>query len=150
MAFIFDTAFADLTSGTTTGGPPWLSAQYKMTLVTSAFTASAGLLYCSAFSGYELSTVSFNAGFGGLMRRMLSNAFQSYNATSHQLELGASPIVWSGLSAGSVGAFILLRESGSDAVSPMIAYYPAVFVVTNGGTFTVSAPASGFLVVSAA
>ncbi len=146
---VFDAGLRDLTSGTPSGGPPWLSSVYKLTLVTSAFVASAGMLYASAFSGQELSTLSFNAGFGGLMRHALSAVFLSYNTASHHLEFGASTVVWSGLSAGSVGAAVLLRESGTDALSPLIAHFPLTNIMTNGGDFILSAPASGFLVLSA-
>lgn len=150
MALVFDGGLIDLTSGAPAGGAPWVSNTYKLTLVTSAFVASVGMRYASAFSGTEISTVSFTAGFGGLMRRPLSAAALSYNTTSHQMEFYASTIVWSGLSGGSVGGAVLLRESGTDAVSPIIAYYPFTNVTTNGGDFIVSAPTSGFLVLSAA
>ncbi len=148
-AFVYDQGLIELTSGAPAGGVPWLSNTYRLTLVTSSYTFSYGDRYASVFSGQELSTLSFNAGLGGLMRKALSGAFASYNATSHQLELGANSITWSGLSAGSAGAAILLRESGSDALSPLVAYYPLVNVITNGADLILSAPASGFLVVSA-
>lgn len=149
-AFVYDIGMKDLTSAGPSGGPAWTSNTYKLTLVTSAFVTSNGDNYASAFSGYELSTVSFTAGFAGLMRRTLSAAFISTNTTSHQIEFGANAVVWSGISAGSAGAAVLMRESGSDAVSPLIAYYPLTNIVLNGGDFTLSAPASGFLKMSAA
>lgn len=149
MALVFDGGLIDLTSGAPSGGVPWVSNVYKLTLVTSTFVASIGMRYASAFSGNEISTVSFTAGNGGLIRKRLSSTTLSYNATSHQMEFYASTVVWSGLSGGSLGGAVLLRESGSDAVSPIIAYYPFTNVMTNGGDFIVSAPASGFLVLSA-
>lgn len=148
MATVFDGGLIELTSGSPSGGAPWTSNTYKLTLVTSSFVASVGMRYASAFSGTEISTVSFTAGFGGLIRRTISGTSLSYNATSSQLEFVANAVVWSGLSGGSLGGAVLLRESGSDALSPVIAYYPFTNVTTNGGDFTVSAPASGFLVLS--
>lgn len=147
---VFDGGLVDLTSGAPSGGVPWVSNVYKLTLVTSAFPASAGMRYASAFSGYELSTASFTGGFGGLMRQTISGRAATLNSTSHYVALTGSACVWSGISAGSVGAAVLLRESGSDAVSPVIAYYPIANVVTTGGDLTLSSPASGFLVVSTA
>lgn len=149
MASVYDSGLLDLTSGAPAGGQPWLSNTYRLTLVTSSYVFSAGHLYASAFSGQELSSLSFTGGFGGLMRRALSAAFISYNTTSHHLEFGANAVIWSGISAGSAGAAILLRESGTDAVSPLIAYYPLTNITTVGADLTLSAPASGFLVVSA-
>ena len=145
---VFDGGLRDLTSGAPSGGVPWVSNVYKLTLVTSAYAVSAGELYASQFSGFELSTASFTAGFGGLMRRTISSRAATLNATSHYMALTGDPVTWSGISAGAVGAIVLLRESGTDALSPVVAYYPVVNVVTAGGDLIVSAPASGFLVVS--
>ena len=147
---VYDGGLLDLTSGAPAGGVPWVSNTYKLTLVTSAYPVSAGHLYASAFSGYELSSVSFNAGFGGLMRRAVSGRTVSYIVASHYVALGGSAVLWSGISAGSAGAAVLFRESGTDALSPLIAYFPLTNITTNGGDLTLSAPASGYLVVSAA
>ena len=145
---VFDGGLVDLTSGAPSGGVPWVSTTYKLTLLNSAYAASAGTRYASAFSGFELSTASFTAGFGGLMRRTISSRAATLNGTSHYMALTGDAVTWSGLSAGAVGAIVLLRESGTDAVSPVLAYYPVANVVTAGGDLIVSAPASGFMVVS--
>ena len=148
MALVFAGGLRELTSGGPSGGNAWSNVTFKLTLVTSAFVASAGMFYASAFSGSEASTASFTGGFSGTMRRALSGNAISYNATSFQFEYTASIVTWSGLSAGSLGGVVMLRESGTNAVSPIIAYYPLATVTTNGGDFVVSAPASGYLVVS--
>jgi hypothetical protein len=97
-----------------------------------------------------VATTVYNGGFGGLMRRTVSGRTVSHIAASYYVVLGASAVVWSGLSPGTAGAAILLRESGTDALSPLIAYYPLTNVTTNGGDLTLSAPASGYLAVSSA
>lgn len=148
--FLYDSGLIDLTSGAPSAGAPWVSNTYKLTLLTSTYAASLGDRYASAFSGQELSTLSFNAGYGGLMRLTISGRVVSYNTTSHQIEFFGSAVTWSGISAGSAGAAVLLRESGSDALSPLIAYYPLTNIVLNGGDFTLSAPASGYIKASAA
>ena len=148
-AYVYNQGLIELTSGAPSGGAPWVSNTYKMTLVASAYTFAYTDRYASAFSGNELSTLSFNAGYGGLMRRALSAPGVSYNVTSNHVELFANAVVWSGISAGSAGWAILLRESGTDALSPLVAAYALVNILTNGGDLTLTPPASGFLVVSA-
>jgi hypothetical protein len=150
MASVYDSGLRDLTSGALSGGAPWTSNTYKMALVTSGYVFSNGHSAASAFSGFELSSLSFNAGFGGLGRLAINGKVLSYNTTSHHLELFGSAVSWGGLSAGSVGGAVMVRESSTDALSPLIAFYPiAGSITTNGGDFVLSAPASGYLVVSA-
>jgi hypothetical protein len=149
VAYVYDQGLLDLTSGAPSGGAPWLSNAYKITLVTSAYTFAYGDRYASAFSGMELSTLSFTAGYGGLMRKAITGKTVSYNVTSHHVEFAGDALTWSGLSAGSAGWAIMVRESGTDALSPVLVAYQLVNVVTNGGDLVLTPPASGYVVVSA-
>jgi hypothetical protein len=83
------------------------------------------------------------------MRKAITGKVVSYNVTSHHVEFAGTALTWSGLSAGSAGWAIMLRESGTDALSPVLVAYQLVNVITNGGDLVLTPPASGYVVVSA-
>lgn len=130
----------------------WDTKTYKITLVSNNYTAAASHNYCSAFSGAELSSTSFTGGFNGTMRLTLGSRTVTQNNTDNQGECDAADSVWSGLSAGTAYALVIFRESGTDAVSPLIAYLSATGLplVTNGGDVRVSWANSGIFAFTSA
>ena len=127
-------------AGFANGDEDWDTKIYKVTLVSNNYTAAASHNYISAFSGAELSSTSFTGGFNGTMRLTLGSRTVTQNNTDNQGEMDAADSVWSGLSAGTAYALVVFRESGTDAVSPLVAYLSATGLplVTNGGDVRVS------------
>jgi hypothetical protein len=124
----------------------WNVSQYKVTLVGSGYSAAASHVYASAFSGAELSSTSFTAGFSGTMRQALSGTSVLVSQASGVATLfGPLTVTWSGISAGTAIGLVVLRESGSDTLSPLVAFYDTSTISTAGGNVPVSWPATGLI-----
>ena len=123
------------------------TASYYITLVSNNYTPAETHVYASAFSGAELSSTSFTAGFNGTMRISLTTRVLNTNQTSNQAEFQAATVVWSGISAGVAHAFIVVQQSGADARSELVMYnslggFP---ITTNGTNLTISFTSAGAL-----
>jgi hypothetical protein len=124
----------------------WNVSQYKVTLVGSAYAAAASHVYASAFSGAELSSTSFTGGFSGTMRKALSATSAVVSQASNVAQLlAAATVTWSAISAGTAIGLVVLRESGSDALSPLVAFFDTSTISTAGGNVTVSWAAGGVM-----
>ena len=62
------------------------TASFYITLVSTNYVPALSHIYASAFSGAELSSTSFTAGYGGTMRISLPARVLSINQTSNQDE----------------------------------------------------------------
>jgi hypothetical protein len=121
------------------------TASYYITLVSNGYVPDEDHNFASAFSGNELSSTSFTAGYSGTMRISLTGRVVNSNATSNQAEFQAATVVWSGISAGTAHAFVVIQQSGSDALSPIIVYnslggFP---ITTNATNLTISFTSAG-------
>ena len=124
-------------------GDNWSTAStavYYITLLSNNYVPNPGNSYASNFSGSELSSTSFTAGFNGTVRLSMTSRSVFSNVISHVAEFRTTDYTWSGISAGTAHAYAVIKQSGSDAVSPLILYcstggFP---IVTNGGNFAVS------------
>jgi len=144
-SIIYNSWKAALASGTEN----WNLSQFKVTLVGSAYSAAASHVYASAFSGAELSSVSFTGGFSGTMRKMLSGTSAVVSQASNVAQLlGPLIVTWSAMSAGTAMGLVVLRESGTDALSPLVGYWDTSTISTAGGNLTVSWPATGLIQLS--
>jgi len=138
-------------------GHNWsLSAPGVKAVLVSSYVPAASHRYASAFSGQELSSVSYTGGFSGTGRLSLLSTFVSTNngllvGSAGRAELGASATTWSGLSAGVACAVVLILESAtganSDGNAPLVAYidtggFP---VTTNAGDLTIQWSSAGVL-----
>ena len=126
------------------------TASFYATLVRASYVPAESHVYASAFSGSELSSISFTAGFNGTGRISLTGRILNTNQTSNQSEFQANGLIWSGLSAGTAAALIVLQQAGSDGLSPLIAFtcgggFP---IITNGTNLTVSFTSAGILDVT--
>lgn len=151
-SFLYDHAKAGLgistlISGVNVNTSVWSStnagASFFWTLVSNNYVPSESHVYASAFSGAELSSASFTAGFSGTMRLPVSNRVVNINTTSHQAEFQANSATWSGISAGTAHAFIILQQVTSDGNSILVTYNSlAGFPITTNGTNLTLAPTS--------
>lgn len=126
------------------------TASFYATLVTASYVPAESHVYASAFSGSELCSVSFLAGFNGTGRISLAGRIANVNQVSNQLELQANTVIWSGLSAGTAAAMVIFQQSGSDALSPLLAWtcdggFP---IITNATNLTVSFTSAGVVDVT--
>ena len=145
-SFIYNTAKSGWANGTLCY---WSSttASYYITLVSNNYTPAETHVYASAFSGAELSSTSFTGGFNGTMRISLTSRVLNTNQTSNQAEFQAATVVWSGISAGTAAAFIIVQQSGADARSELVMFnslggFP---ITTNGTNLTISFTSAGAL-----
>ncbi len=126
------------------------TASFYATLVRSSYTPAESHVYASAFSGSELSSLSFTAGYNGTGRLSLTGRVLNVNQVSNQVEFQASALVWPGLSAGTAAMLVFLQQAGSDGASPLIAWttsggFP---LTTNGTQLTISFYSAGCLDVT--
>lgn len=123
------------------------TASFYATLTTGSYVPAESHVYASAFSGSELSSISFTAGYNGTMRLSLTGRIVNTNNVSNQVELQAASLLWSGLSAGTAVGLIILQQTGSDGTSPIIGYTCAggLPVVTNGTNLSISFTSAGVL-----
>src|SRR5215470_7295191 len=98
------------------------AASFYWTLVSNNYTPAENHVYASAFSGAELSSSSFTGGYNGTMRLAVASRVVNMNTTSHQAEHQANSVTWSGISAGTAYAFVIIQQAGSDGLSPLITY----------------------------
>ena len=134
---------SDIAKGLFGTGDNWSTVStgvYYVTLLSNNYVPNQAHSYASNFSGAELSSTSFTAGFNGTVRLSLVGRTVFSNTTSHQAEFRATAAVWSAISAGVAHAFCVVKQAGSDGLSPIIAYvstggFP---ITTNGGDLTVS------------
>lgn len=127
----------------------WSAFSYVLTLVNSGYIPRASHRFMSAISLYELSSVSFTAGFNGSIRKDVPAKTVFLNETSNQVEYRASLVSYAGFSAGTVDAYIIGREAGTNASSFLIAYFSGgnLPFPTNGGDFNISFTNSGVFVM---
>ena len=123
------------------------TASYYITLLSNNYVPAETHIYASAFSGAECGAASFTSGFNGTMRISLTGRILNVNQTSNQVEFQCSQVSWAGIAAanGTAHAFVIVQQSGSDALSPLITYnslggFPITF---NGTTLTLSLPSAG-------
>lgn len=145
-SFIYDSAKGGHGIGTLCY---WSSttASYYITLVSNNYTPDEAHSYASAFSGAELSSTSFTGGYNGTMRISLTGRILNINNTSHQAEFQCNTVTWSGLSAGTAHAFVVVQQTTSDGLSRLVTYnslggFP---ITTNGTNFTLSFTSAGIM-----
>lgn len=151
-SFIYDgikggLGISSLVSGVNINTSVWSSvaagASFYWTLVSNNYVPAENHVFVSAFSGAELSSSSFTAGFNGTMRLSITSRVLNYNTTSHQAEFQANSATWSGISAGTAHAFIVFQQVTTDGNSILIAYNSlAGFPITTNGTNLTLAPTS--------
>lgn len=124
-----------------------VNASFYLTLTSNNYVPATSHIYASAFSGAELSSTSFTAGFNGTMRISLTSRILNINQLSNQAEFQLATVVWSGLSAGTAAAMVLIAQSGTDAVSPIVAWTCAggFPIITNNTNLTISFSSAGIL-----
>lgn len=123
------------------------TASFYVTLVSNSYIPSEAHSFASAFSGHELSSLSFTAGYNGTMRISITGRVLNNNATSNTAEFQCNTVTWSSISAGTAHAFVVIQQSGSDALSPIVCYnslggFP---ILTNGTTLSLSMTSAGIL-----
>jgi hypothetical protein len=141
VSFVYNIAKAGFANGT----EDWDSAGFLITLV-STYAADPDDTAASFFSGTELDGSNHTSGFGGTIRKSLGSPAVTQNDTDDQAELDADNVTWTAIDAGQACAAVVLRQSGTDALSPLICYIDDGFgIVTNGGDFTISFANSGVM-----
>ena len=143
-SFVFDRAKGGLNDGLI---GEWSAAggSFNYTLVNASYVPNEAHSMMSQLSGFELSSASHTGGYNGTVRVSMTGRSVFINITSHQAEFRASAVCYTGLSAGTAVAGVVLKQAGSDGNSPLVTYvstggWP---VVTNGGNLTISFYASG-------
>lgn len=122
------------------------TASFYIVLVSNNYVPNPAHVYASAISGSEVSDpTSFTSGYAGTARISLTGRILSINVTSHQAEFQANTITWSAISAGTAHAFVVLQQTTSNGLSPLVCYnslggFP---ITTNGTNLTLSVTSAG-------
>lgn len=102
--------------------------------------------FMSQVNSLECSGTGYTSGFGGAGRKTLgARTFTEDDANNRVKIIPAANLSWSGLNAGVLTGFGLIKEVTNDAASPLILYcadggFP---ITTNGGTFDLIWDANG-------
>ena len=143
-SFLFDRAKSGFGDGLL---GDWSAAggSFYYTLVNASYVPNEAHSMMSQLSGFELSSARHTGGYNGTIRVSMTGRSVFTNITSHQAEFRASAVCYTGLSAGTAVAGVVLKQAGSDGNSPLVAYvstggYP---LVTNNGNVTISFYNSG-------
>jgi hypothetical protein len=144
-SFIYNHAKAFIDGGS--GFCNWSSttASFYITLVSNNYVPAETHIFASAFSGAELSSTSFTGGYNGTMRISLTGRILNVNQTSNQAEFQCNTVVWSGISAGTAHAFVIIHQNTADASSTLVTYnslggFP---ITTNATNLTISFTSQG-------
>ena len=117
----------------------------KMMLVDTNYAFNADHSTVDEVSGDEVSGTGYTGGFGGAGRKTLANTAVAQDDANDRAEFTADPVTWTGLDVGDVRAAVLIKEITNDAGSQLIAFLDLSDASSNGGDFTVTANAEGFL-----
>lgn len=88
----------------------------------------------------EITATNYTAGFGGAGRKTATVAI-SEDTSNTRVVLAFTSLTWTALGGATndtVGAAVLIRESGNDTTSVPIAYLQVASTPTNGSDFTLS------------
>lgn len=120
----------------------------KVMLVDATYTYSATHEFASDVNSHELSGTGYTGGFAGAGRKTTASKTITNNTGSTRVEYDFADIVWTGLSAGTIGGMIILKETTNDAASRIIGFLDPTDLVTNGGDVTLVVNSGGALQVS--
>lgn len=127
------------------GGIDLLTDTIKVMLVDDTYVFAATHNFVSDVSADELSGTGYTGGFAGAGRKTLASKTITEDDANGRAEFDAADVVWTGLSAGTVGGAILIKEITNDAASLLIAFLDCVDTGSTGSDFTVQWDAEGIL-----
>lgn len=121
------------------------TASFYATLVTASYAIAESHIYASAFSGSEVSTATFTAGYNGTIRISLTSRILNANQTSNTAEFQCATLSWASLASATGAALVVIQQAGSDGLSPLIGInvsngFPISF---NGTAFVISFTSAG-------
>jgi len=126
------------------GDMDWEANTIKVLLLNSGYTADADHATVDA-----IISVSNECSGTGYVRKSLANKVSDNDTTNDRTELKADDISWTGLSVGTVAAFLVYQEidSGNDALNIPIAYInTGGFPTTaSGGDVAIAFSADGII-----
>jgi hypothetical protein len=118
----------------------------KFMLVSSVYVPDLDHATVSQVSADEISGTGYAAGFGGAGRKeMTGKAFLTNNVTN-RASLDCDNPSWPAISAGTIGAIVIIKEVTNDGDSLPIAYIDVANFATTGATYTHVVPAEGIIV----
>lgn len=146
-SFVYDNAKAKFHDGTL----DWDTNTFKIMAVTSGYTADQTHVNVSSVvsASNEITGTGYVRGFGGAGRKTLTSNTAYVNTALHRAEMKSAGVVtWTGLNAGTIAAFIIIKENTSDADSLLVAYIDAASIstlplVTNGSDVSITFDATG-------
>lgn len=104
-------------------------------LVKSSYSVNKDHLFVDDGSAND--PASHEVTVGGYSRQNLANKTVTRDDTNDFAYLDADDIAYGALAAGeTIGGAVLFRNTGSDATSPLIAFYDLTDTPTNGSTIT--------------
>lgn len=148
MSALYNNGKLRLTDGTII----WSSTTLKVMLVTSAYVFNADHSFVVSITtpaSNELSGTGYVQGYGNAGRKTLANKVITRDDTNDLIKYTADASVWTGISAGTIAAAVVIYETGgSDATAIPVAYVNTVSgfpKVTTGADLTLTWPSTGLL-----
>lgn len=120
------------------GNIPWESGSFKVLLVAPAYTPDPDHNFVSQLSANELSGTGYQAGFSGTGRQALAGMSVTQDDTNNRAEATATPTLFSGINAGTIGYAVIYKVGTSDADSIIIATIDVPDTTTNGTDITIN------------
>lgn len=129
------------------GTVDWDSTALKGMLLASSYTPDPDHSTVNQINASEIAVTGYTGGFGGAGRIALSSKTVTQDDANNRVDLDAADISHGALGAGAtVGFMAVIRESGSDATSDVIAILEyGSPIPLNGGAFTTQFAATGAL-----
>lgn len=146
-SFMYDNAKAKFFDGSL----DWDTNVFKVMAVTSGYAADQTHVYASSVvaATNEINGTGYTRGFGSASRKTLTPCTVNNNTALHRAELKCTGTpAWTALNAGTIAAFIIIKEGTSDTDTLLIAYLDAaVFstlpLTTNGSDVTLNFDSTG-------
>lgn len=108
----------------------------KVLLVNSTYTFDADTDFVD--NGGAADPIDKEISVSGYARQTLTTKVVTQDNTNDFAYLDADDTVFTALVAGqTIGGAVLFRDSGSDATSPLLAFYDLTDTPTNGGNVTI-------------
>lgn len=129
-----------------------LANTIKVMLVDPSYVPDKDHDFVSSITGApskELTGTGYVAGFGGAGRKTLASKTVTKDNGADVAYFDAADVTWAGITAGTVGFAVVIKEVTSDADSPILAVVDITpDVGTAGNDYTIQWPADGLFKIA--
>ncbi len=144
-SLIYNNAKKAFLDGTLT----FTSSTLKVMLVSPSYAPDADHVYVSSASTNELSGTGYTGGYAGSGRKTLASKTVTADDAKDRAVCDAADLTWTSLDAGTVGAAVVIHETGgADGTALLVAYCDLADYLTDGTDFAIVWPSTGVFYLS--